>query len=175
MSLRELILRAHSKQNTLAVQEWVGSDAANLQALIVLFLGKEVKVVQRSAWALSTIAEKSPALVQPFVPKIVDKLNATANLSDAEKRNILRLLTFVHIPPVCHDVLLSSCFELLANPKEAIAIRAFSMEVLARLVLYYPEIANELNLLINDELAQQPSPGFVSKAKKVLKAINKKA
>ncbi|GAA0561246.1 hypothetical protein [Chitinophaga japonensis] len=63
------------------------------------------------------------------------------------------------------------CFELLADPQETVAVRACSMTVLANLAKDYPDIRNEIRLLVEDQLQHSPSPGFISRARKVLKAL----
>ena len=64
------------------------------------------------------------------------------------------------------------CFDYLASPKEAIAIRVFAMEVLFNICKKEPELADELKLLIEDHYPHS-SAGFQSKARKVLKSISK--
>jgi hypothetical protein len=43
--------------------------------------------------------------------------------------------------------------------------------VLAHLANDYPDIKQELRLILEDQLAQKNSPGFTSRAKKVLKTL----
>jgi hypothetical protein len=57
------------------------------------------------------------------------------------------------------------------NKKEPIAVKVFSMTVLANLSKSSPDIKKELRIAIEDQLPYG-SAGFVSRAKKVLKEID---
>jgi hypothetical protein len=89
----------------------------------------------------------------------------------AVKRNVVRILQFVDIPEDLHGEVMNICFELLGDLRETIAVRVFSMTVLARLAEIYPDIRQELRIIIEDELSHQPSAGFKSRAKKILAAL----
>ena len=62
------------------------------------------------------------------------------------------------------------CFDFLSSRKEAVAIKAFSLTVLANLCQKYPEITNELRILVED-LVSLEKPAFAARARKVLKNI----
>ena len=64
------------------------------------------------------------------------------------------------------------CFKYLGSPKEALAVKVFSMSVLGNLAKKYPEIKSELKLIIEDQLPEQTA-GFKSRAKKVLDQLGK--
>jgi hypothetical protein len=56
------------------------------------------------------------------------------------------------------------CFQYLASPSVAVAIKAFSLTVLNNLSKKYPEIISEIKLLIEEQLPHQ-SAAFKSRAK----------
>lgn len=176
MNLREELLREHSKANTLAITAWIGGDKKRFAALVDLFLYDEYRVVQRAARVVSLVAEKQPQLLGPHLEAVVLHMQ-DAGIPVAVKRNVVRLLQHIDIPESLHGPVMNSCFDLLADPKETIAVRAFSMTVLARLAQQYPELGQELTVVIEDVLAHEPSAGLRSRGNKVLKAIrgNRKA
>ena len=47
------------------------------------------------------------------------------------------------------------CFRYVASPKEAVAVKAFSLTVLGNLAKLYPEILPEIKLLIEAQLPNQ--------------------
>ena len=93
-------------------------------------------------------------------------------IHDAVKRNIVRLLQFISIPRSLQGKVADICFNYLNNPKEAIAVRVFSMTVLANLSTENPELKNELIPLIEDQLPFG-SAGFRSRGIKVLRKLRK--
>ena len=89
----------------------------------------------------------------------------------AVKRNIMRLLQDIEIPKPLYGTLTDKCFALL-DPKETIAVRVFSMTVLANIAKQEPDLKKELRIVIEDQLPYG-SAGFLSRARKVLKEINR--
>jgi hypothetical protein len=170
MHLRNQILQENSRGHILKIAAWVSNDPDRLEQLVQLFLHDEYRVVQRAAWILSYVAERQPELMQPHLPAMVRRME-DHGIPVAVKRNVTRVLQFLPIPPALHGQVMNYCFELLSNPEETIAVRVCSMTVLANLAQEYPDIRNEIRLVLEDELQHQPSPGFASRAKKVLKML----
>ena len=85
---------------------------------------------------------------------------------------ILRLMQEIELPEAYHGEIMDMCFTYLESPKESLAVKVFSMSVLGNLTKYYPEIKTELKLIIEEQLPHQ-SAGFKSRAKQVLKQLEK--
>jgi hypothetical protein len=64
----------------------------------------------------------------------------------------VRIVDFVDIPNTLEVEIMNFCFQYLENPKESIAVRAFSMRVLGKLHSKYPEIKEELKTLVEMNL-----------------------
>lgn len=172
MNLPEAILAEHSKANTQKIVQWIGNDPQKIQKLIYILFNDEDRIKQRAAWVLSDVAKIHPALVQKYVPALVEKLK-DARSHIAVKRHTYRMLQHLELPEVIHGDLMNNCFESLINPREALAVRAFAMSILARMAETYPEIGNEVKLIINDALQQEAAASFKSRAKKVLNQLAK--
>ena len=69
--------------------------------------------------------------------------------------------------------MINTCFKFLESSTEALAVKVFSMTVLSNLAKQYPEIVPEIKIVIEDQLPHQ-SAGFKSRAKKVLKDLDKR-
>ena len=94
----------------------------------------------------------------------------TPGLHDAVKRNTVRILQFITIPRSLQGQAAAICFDLFQNTEEPVAVRVFSMSVLARIAHDQPELKSELKILIEDHLPYA-SAGFLSRARKVLKQL----
>lgn len=174
MNLREEILLEHSKENSVRIANWIGNDCKRFAALMKLFLGNEKIVVQRSAWILSICADSYPELARPYLKQLIAKCHKEG-IHVAVKRNVTRILAHITIPPELHEDAMNLCFELLSNPKETVAVRCWSMDILTQLSITYPEIKSEIKHIIEDALEyQETTAGFQSKANKTLKIFNKK-
>jgi hypothetical protein len=174
MILREEIIKEHSKAQALQIAEWIGHDQKRLNELIALFLTDEYRVVQRAAWIISMVAQKYPQLIVVHLPIMLTRCEESG-LPVAVKRNVIRILQHIEIPESVQGTAMNLCFQLLSDPKETVAVRCFSMSVLAELSLHYPEIKQELSCIIKDALQyEQVSAGFKARAKKVLHQISVK-
>ncbi|MBS0029770.1 hypothetical protein ACTJJ0_16805 [Chitinophaga sp. 22321] len=170
MDLRSEILAEHSRAQSLHITGWIGHDAVRFKQLIQLFLHDEYRVVQRAAWIISMVADNHPLLLTPHLPAMVARMEEKG-MPAAVRRNVVRILQQVPIPENLHGPVMNCCFAFLEDPQETTAVKAFSMTVLARLAGNYPEIKNEIRLLIEELLENNASPGIRSRARKVLKEI----
>ncbi|WP_343307647.1 hypothetical protein AAHN97_10990 [Chitinophaga niabensis] len=174
MNLRSQILSEGSKENALKVVHWIGNDPERFRSLMDIFLHDEYRVVQRASWVMSIVAEEQPALVKPHLKAMVDRMG-DADIPVAVKRNVVRVLQFIPVPKKLQGPVMDYCFRFLEDPQETVAVRVFSMTVLANLAQQYPEIKNEIILLIEDQLREGALPAFKSRGKKTLKLLQAKS
>lgn len=174
MDLRSEILKEHSKIQAEKIVKWVGSSPERFAELMHLFLTDVYRVVQRAASPIGIIGERQPALIMPHLPQMLARMT-DAGVPVAVKRNVVRLLQFADIPEELHGRVMNICFDLLADVNETIAVRVFSMSVLAQLAKTYPEIKHELKLIIEDTLQHEPAAAFIARSKMVLKQLAKQA
>ncbi|HKR03372.1 MAG TPA: hypothetical protein VJY62_01950 [Bacteroidia bacterium] len=170
MNLRSAILKEHSKAQTMKIVKFIGNDAKKFKDLMDLFFNDEYRVVQRSAWAVNMCAENHPELIKPYLEKMIDYLQKPVH--DAVRRNTVRILQFIDIPKNLTGKVASVCFDLLQSKKEPVAVKVFSMTVLAKICTGATELKNELRLIIEQQLPYSTA-GFQSRAKRILKEIEK--
>ena len=170
MKLRETILKSHSRENCTRIVRWVGRDQKKFNELFDLFLNDEYRVVQRAGWPISYCVEKNPAFIQKHFAKLLKNLDKKG-IHDAVKRNSVRLLQYVTIPEKFHGQVMDLCFKYISSPTEAVAIKAFSITVLQNLAKQYPEIINEIKLVI-EERWDYETIAFKTRAKKLLKEFS---
>lgn len=166
MNLREEILREHSKTQCDKIVLWIGNDQNRFDELFTLFLGSDYRVTQRASWPLSYSTIAHPGLIKKNLSRLILNLKKP-DLPNAVKRNSLRLLQNILIPQQLDGQVMEICFKYLESPKEAVAIKAFSLTVLGNLCRRYPEILPEIKLLIQDQMPHQTA-AFKSRAKKLL-------
>jgi hypothetical protein len=169
MTLREQILKEHSKDNCNAIVKWIGDSQLRFDELFDLFLHDEYRVVQRAAWPLSNAVTLHPKFIQQHFSKLLTNLEKP-NLHDAVKRNTVRLLQDVTIPKKFQGRVMKLCFDYISSPNEAVAIKAFSLTILEKLSKDYPEINQELKTIIEDRWNYETA-AFHSRARKILKKL----
>ncbi len=172
MDLRHEILLEHSRLQTLKISDWIGSDKKRLAQLMDMFLHDETKVVQRAAWVVRMLYEKHPQIILPYLEQLINRMNEPG-MHVAVKRNVVGILQDVAIPESLQGQVMNTCFDMLADPKETIAVRCHSMTVLDNLSKTYPEIRQELVTIIQDQLEHETTAGFKARAKKILKSAKK--
>jgi hypothetical protein len=170
MDIRKEILQQQTKKQINKVVDYVGDNPGLFKALVEVFLEGPYRVTQRAARPVSCCVERNPHLVRPHLKILLNYLK-TPGIHDAVKRNTIRLLQYIEIPKSLHGKVADICFGYFQDLKEPIGIRVFSMTVLGQIARHNPDLKRELFILIEDQLPYA-SPGFTSRAKKVLKELN---
>jgi hypothetical protein len=171
MDLRAEILQEHSKQHTEYIAAWTGSDKRKLAKLMDIFLHDEPELSRRTGWILCYVNDKYPENIQPYLEQMVSKMSEPG-MHVAVKRHVIRMLQTQQIPESLQGEVMTVCFDFLADPQETVAVRCFSMSVLDNLSKEYPEIRQELITILQDQLEQETTAGFRSRAKKILNRKN---
>ncbi len=148
------------------------NEEALFNELIERFLATEYRISQQTATTLCQLGVKHPQLIAPHVKRLLLSLK-DPSLPIAVIRNTLRLLQYAQIPKQQHNYTINSCFAFLNSSKTPIAIKAFAMTVAANICLNYPDLREELKLMVED-LMPCGSPGIVSRGKKILVKLNGK-
>lgn len=169
MKLIDLLLQPPTSAQRNAVVNYVGTNSSRFNELIQTLINGPARITQRATWPMSYCVEKHPGFIKPHF-NTVTKLLEDPDLSVTVKRNLLRMLQFVSIPVRFQGRMADCCFGFLANKKETVAVKAFSMTVLANLAVNNKELSNEIIPLIEEQLPYG-SAGFISRARKVLKQL----
>ncbi len=151
MIIREVLESGHSKANTQKIADHIGGDAGRFKELITIFLAGEYRLTQRAAWPLSVCAEKHPELMRPYLNTFLDLL-PRKDLHNAVKRNITRLLQFVEIPKRLQGKAYSHCLDLIADPKEPVAVKANAITVAEKIARTDPALMDELRMVVKPQL-----------------------
>ena len=141
--LKDLISKPNNKQTILEIIDFVGDSPESFAELMECFIAGSSSVSQTTSWALSHIGEQKSELIAPH------HVNLLAQLQDKPKqgvvrRNIVRIYQTCPIPEEIEVELYEACMSYMLDPKEAIAIKAFSMTVCEQIALKYPDLIPEL-------------------------------
>ncbi len=172
MNIREELLKEknHSKQQALKISEYACSSSKHFAALMQCFLSNNYRLAQRAAWSVSWAAQKKPAIIQPYIKDLIVQL-PRKDVHNAVIRNSVRILQKIEIPENLHGELMNYCFDFIESTATPVAIKAFSLATLFNLSKKYPEIKNELKLII-EERWNHETAAFKSRGKMILKKLN---
>jgi len=155
--------------------EWIAKSAVEnpviFRKLFNYSFSDDKKLAFHSSWALSKICDQYPELFNVWLPQIIDVLGKLEN--ESTQRSFLRILTqtdMVKLTGKQQGILADHCFSALKSGFSAIAIKAYSMEIIYKLAVIYPELAHELAATIN-MLQGEGSAGIVARGTIILKKL----
>ena len=137
--------------NMMSMQEadWLATSALENPVLFSKLLeysySADKKLAFRASWTISKVCDKYPAIILPHLDEIVKSLPRSDN--ESVIRSFLRILSLNDLEKLSsnhHGILADYCFTSLTDADSAIAVKAYSMEILYKLALIYPELGNEL-------------------------------
>lgn len=142
-------------------------DRERFAELMRLFFSQEYRVVQRAASDVMMAVEREPKLIAPYFKRIVEMLEDDSAHASVH-RNILRLLQTAPIPARYEGRLYDICIGKIDDPAAPTAVRAFAIEVAARIARGEPELLAEIRLVTERHL-KDAKPAIRAKARNVLK------
>ncbi len=173
MELEKQLLAEHSRHNTDRIVRWVGRDPRRLARVMKIFLGSDALLTQRSAWIVGVLADHHPAMLEPWLGKMIRKMKEPG-VHNAVRRNVVRALQFMEIPPRQLGTVAAVCFDELTSGGSPAAVKASAMSVLARIARREPDLAREVRLVIEQQLPYAPG-SFHARARKILPSISRQA
>jgi len=155
--------------------EWVAESAiANeeiLRKLLEYSFSDDKKLAFRASWTLSKIFDKYPEMINPDLQRIIEALDNLDN--ESVQRSFLRIISMSDLNLISgrhHGILADHCFKMLKSGFSAIAVKAYSMEIIYKLAILYPELANELSGTIQ-MLQGEGSAGILARGHLILKKL----
>lgn len=155
--------------------EWIAISAvenpAIFRKLIDYSFLPDRRLAFRASWTLSKACDKFPELINPYLTEIIEGLDNLDN--ESTQRSFLRIISFCDIEKLSkrhQGILTDHCFSALNSTTSPVAVKAYSMEILYKLALIYPELANELSATIN-MLQGEGSAGIIARGRIILKKL----
>lgn len=171
--LQKEILKEHSSKQATLIAKWALSSKENLKMLIDIFRFGDFKTTQRAGYAILKSFDIEPeAFNQYLIPLFEYMIGEGAHKHVAVKRNIFRMFEVVKIPSEIEGKLFQKCIDFLIDKNEADAIRSSAIIIGFRIAKNYPELKNELKLLVEVELPYA-KPSFINRYKRAMKLNSK--
>jgi 8-oxo-dGTP diphosphatase len=155
--------------------EWVATSAIENPAIFVKLyeysFSSDKHLSFRASWTLSKVCDRYPEMIYPYLSQIVDSLAGIDN--ESVLRSFLRILSLTDIEKISarqQGILADFSFNQLNTGFSAIAVKAYSMEILYRLTLIYPDLTNELLTSIR-LLMEDGSAGITSRGRAILRKL----
>ncbi len=142
---RALLRPTQGRRAILRIADQMLRDPQALEAVRALTRDPDRGVAWRALWACEKVSERDAERFASETDGWIAELLACRHAGS--KRLLLGLLHRTRIEHLS-VVLLDHCFELLASPDEAIAVRALAVKLACRLCKLEPALCGELRLLL---------------------------
>ena len=170
--LESMLFAGNSRFNTDLVANYIGTNEELFNQLIELIHSGKQPIPQRASWVMTAVTDKYPWILLPHLMEITERLPTYSLVHPALVRNTLRQLAQIDIPEELMGKLFDCCYTFLLDTKQPVAIRVFAMQILYNISVREPELQGELKLILETYL-DESSGGFMSRASKLLKKLNK--
>jgi hypothetical protein len=174
MNIREALLqdKIYTKAQANTITNYACSSPEHFKELMKCFTDNNYRIAQRAAWSVSDGAQRNQELIQPYLKDIVVQLQRT-DVHPAVVRNSVRILQSLEMPGELHGEVMNACFGFIEKPATPVAIKAFALTTLYNLSKHYPDIQHELQVIIEERMANETA-AFVSRGKKILQQLQKR-
>jgi hypothetical protein len=162
--------RGNTRSNRDRITRWVGKDPQRFSELMALYLHGEWREAQLAAGVVSLCVEQHPALIDPWLPKMLKRMQEK-DVHDAVRRMGMWVLQVATIPPRLAGRVAQVSFGALQDISQPIAMRVFAMTVLVRLCEGQPDLSREVRTVIETVLPYGTG-AFTSRARRELKKLS---
>lgn len=137
---------------------------------LVGLLDHEMPVSMRFIWLVGDLCEHAPNVARPSVIYFYSKRNQIkfANFN----RSLAKMFWLAGIPEEIEGAAIDEMFKWLLDPKVGVSAKNYSLSALLDLTNKYPEVKNELKIVIEDQLDKNSS-SFEKTAMRILKELEK--
>jgi len=169
----ETILRQfHDKVTAQNIADTLANNPDRIPELMDCFLHEEMRICQRASWPLGMLGKSHPELLYPYID---DMLKAIENpVHNAVVRNTLRTFQFMDFPEEIEGKIFDISLHYLMDMESAVAFKVFGMTVCYNISMKYPELAEELIPIIEEQMPHG-STGFKNRGAKLLLKLRKLA
>jgi hypothetical protein len=170
MDIRSLLTSLPSRvEKEIYINEVVSSEE-NVNTLLDLVFHEKDPVAWRAAWILDGSDEQYPGIAGPLIRGIIEQLPELD--STGALRSLLRLLCRYEIPEEQQGILIDLCFKYMVSELYPVAVKVHAMQIIYNHALIYPELAEELRTIIEDQMMNN-SVGFASRGRRIISQLEK--
>ncbi|MEZ5197950.1 MAG: hypothetical protein R2764_16660 [Bacteroidales bacterium] len=167
----KLLLFDSSKRTIDMATALVGNDPLAFKKILDFALKeKEEAYLQRAGRVLNQAVVQYPELITPYIDDLIFKLDDIKSIG--LKRSLAKTLAerSFEMGEETVGVLADKCFRYVNDPSEQIALRVYSMEILYKISVSFPELKQELISSIENQVPHS-TVAIKSRGKRLLKKL----
>ena len=170
MEIKDQILAENSKWNTDYVTQAIGDDRDKFMLVWHYVKNESPPLSTRAAWILENSCKRHPHFASTLLDQLIEILPEIKN--HTIKRHLLKILSFSDLHEANLGRLFNDCLKLLESPKETVAAKAYSMQILFNISEIEPELKPELTIILETQMMESSS-GIKARTKILLDKLNK--
>lgn len=168
--IEAFLVHSYGKVHALDLADFLAKQPERIPELLKIILREEEPISRRGAWYFSTLFDKYPQLVIPYVDELIANLEKLQ--SQAILRCFLRTISRVVIPEQYHAYLIQYAADTIMSNKSEIAVKAMAMDIFFQIAKIQPDLFIELEYMI-DLIYPEGSRGLQNKCRNMLNYIEK--
>ena len=165
MDFRKQLLAEASRRNIDFITGTIDGKKEHFEKVFPLIYDSNGYIANRAGWVVEKCAAKYPYLVKPHINEIIEFLPQIS--FGGLRRLMLKVLTLLSIPETRMGEVFDLCLTWLESPKEKVAVKVYSMQILADFCKTEPGLIPELLSIIENHY-ERNSFAFQSRADKIL-------
>lgn len=122
----------------------------------------------RFIWMIGSLCDLNPKTVEPAVPYFYSQLNKV-NFPNFD-RSLAKMFSLCGIPKANEAEVVDLLFKWILDPTITVSTKNYSLDALLKFSKNYPELKNELRLVIEDQLSKN-SISFEKHSKRILEKL----
>ena len=158
-------------ENMEIVMEEISGNPHYFPVLMELALYNTAPISWRAAYIADKIHEFNPAVIVPYLEKMIDRLASETHTG--KKRHFLKLISLHTIHKKHFGFLVNKCLDWLTSAKEPPAVRVHAMQILYNISEKEPDLKPELLAVIRHEMEHHGTPGINSRGLKLVRKLEK--
>ena len=148
-------------------------DPGYLPILLDIAISNQHPKSWRAAWVADKVHDRHPEWITPYLPQMIRQLRS--HPSDAIKRHFLKFISLHEVPVRHHPFLMDYCLDRFTSSDEPVSVRVYAMQILCNIAEREPDFKPELRSIIEHEMELHPTPGILSRGKRLMKQLTKKS
>lgn len=169
----QLQSRLTKKQQTHLVAR-VNASESLFNEIINILIHEKGMAQQGAAWIYGYSGIEHQSIVLNRLGELVNSIKPKTHPSVL--RNTLRVLMRIKITEPFRGMVFENCYKWAEDSSQPVAIRAFALHTMSKILDFEPELANEIDLLI-DNISMNASSGLLNtcgKVKTKIRLINRR-
>ena len=170
LNLQAILKNRLTKNEVVILTDLVCQNHELFEELIDLIISAKNINILSSTWIMGYAGVKKPEWFLIKLNSLYESL--TSKTDNSVYRNISRVLMRIKIPKKYSGIVTKYSIEWLSNSNMPIAVRAFCMHILSKIIEHEPSLSGEIKDIIESILINA-SPGLQNAGNKLIKKINK--